>query len=111
MTRYAANGASNVEGRDIRGNIVTLKCTNPEQLSLFQTFLPEEDKYSNTIELYDAIPKYYSNKQMGGQRKLDTYLPALCRAFVHNRPSGAPLRHALFLRDRIVAHWMHTCPV
>jgi hypothetical protein len=87
MTRYAANGASSVEGRDIRGNIVTLKCTNPEQLSLFQTFLPEEDKYSNTIELYDAIPKYYSNKQMGGQRKLDTYLPALCRAFEHKGES------------------------
>ena len=87
MTRYAASGDSDVEGRDIRGNIVTLKRTNPGQLSLFQTFLPDEDKYSNTIELYDAIPKYYSSKHMTLQRKLDTYLPALCRAFEHKKES------------------------
>jgi hypothetical protein len=58
MTEHAAGSASNVEGKDIRGNVVTLKRTNPEQLSLFQTFLPDDDKYSNPIELYDAIPKY-----------------------------------------------------
>ena len=53
-----------VAGRDIRGKLVTLKRSSPEQLSLFQTFLPDEDKYSNTIELYDAIPKYYPVKHM-----------------------------------------------
>ena len=49
MTEHAANSASRVEGKDIRGNVVTLKRTNPAQLSLFQTFLPDDDKYSNTI--------------------------------------------------------------
>lgn len=34
------------------------KQTRPEQLSLFELLLPEEKKYSNTIELYDFIPKY-----------------------------------------------------
>ena len=29
----------------------------------------------------------------------------------HNRPLGAPLRHPLLLRDRIVARLMHRCPV
>jgi len=32
--------------------------THPNQLTLFQTFLPEEDpedKYSNTIELYPTL--------------------------------------------------------
>ena len=50
-----------VRGKDLNGKEVVLDKTYPNQLALFQTFLPEEDseeKYSNTIELYDAIPKY-----------------------------------------------------
>jgi hypothetical protein len=37
--------------------------TQPQQLALFQTFFPDDhnDHYSNTIELYDAIPKYITN--------------------------------------------------
>ncbi len=53
-----------VRGKDLNGKVVVLDKTLPNQLTLFQTFLPEEDpedKYSNTIELYDAIPKYFSN--------------------------------------------------
>jgi hypothetical protein len=72
-----------VKGRDIRGELVTLKRSNPEQLSLFQTFLPDEDKYSNTIELYDAIPKYYPVKHMHDKRVNDTFLPHLEREFEH----------------------------
>lgn len=33
----------------------------PQQLSLFE-LLPHEKKYSNTIEFYDALPKYYWDK-------------------------------------------------
>lgn len=72
-----------VAGRDIRGKLVTLKRSSPEQLSLFQTFLPDEDKYSNTIELYDAIPKYYPVKHMCDKRVNDTFLPHLEREFEH----------------------------
>jgi hypothetical protein len=72
-----------VEGRDIRGKLVTLKRSSPEQLSLFQTFLPAEDKYSNTIELYDAIPKYYPAKHMHDMRVNDTFLPHMEREFEH----------------------------
>ena len=32
MTKHAANSAGNVEGKDIRGNVVILKRSNPEQL-------------------------------------------------------------------------------
>ncbi len=32
--------------------------TKPEQLTLFELLSPEDKKYSNTIELYDFIPKY-----------------------------------------------------
>jgi hypothetical protein len=81
MTEHAADDASSVEGKDIRGNVVTLRRTSPEQLSLFQTFLPDDDKYSNTIELYDAIPKYYPLKHMGPLRVGDTFLRVLTREF------------------------------
>jgi hypothetical protein len=38
-------------GRDIHdGKERALAKQRPTQLSLFQTFLPEDDKYSNTIE-------------------------------------------------------------
>jgi hypothetical protein len=84
MTEHAANGSSSVKGKDIRGKLVTLERTTPAQLSLFQTFLPpDEDKYSNTIELYDAIPKYYPRKHMGPLRIEDTFLRALNREFEH----------------------------
>jgi hypothetical protein len=53
------------------------KQTKPEQLSLFELLLPEEKNYSNTVELYDFIPKYYWGKteqlRIGGEflRSLD----------------------------------------
>jgi hypothetical protein len=34
------------------------KKSKPEQLQLFEMILPSEKDYSNTIELYDFIPKY-----------------------------------------------------
>jgi hypothetical protein len=41
---------------------VTLRRTQPVQYSLFQQFLPDDNRedYSNTIDLYDAIPKFFS---------------------------------------------------
>ena len=36
--------------------------TKPEQLALFELLAPEEKNYSNTVELYDFIPKYYWGK-------------------------------------------------
>jgi len=55
-----------VKGKDVNGNTVTLERTHPRQLALFQTFLSDEDRYSNTIELYDAVPKYFSNSKLMG---------------------------------------------
>src|SRR6266704_4315340 len=84
MTEHVANGVSSVKGKDIRGKLVTLEIRNPAQLSLFQAFLaPDEDKYSNTIELYDAIPNYYPRKHMDSLRINDTFLRALTRDFEH----------------------------
>jgi hypothetical protein len=56
-----------VRGKDLQGKVHVLDKTQPQQLVLFQTFLPEDDpdeKFSNTIEFYDAIPKYFSNPRL-----------------------------------------------
>jgi hypothetical protein len=64
-----------IQGKDLNGKVVSLKASHPHQLSLFQTFLPPEDaKYSNTIELYDAIPKYFPLKKMDELRVQGKYL-------------------------------------
>jgi hypothetical protein len=48
-----------VTGRDIdRGNVVRLQKKYPQQLMLWQTYLPGDvdvDDYSNTVELYDGL--------------------------------------------------------
>ena len=73
-----------VKGTDTDGKVVTLEKCQPKQLSLFRTFVPDADKYSNTIELYDAIPKYFaSTKQMDEMREGGKYLPSLERQFKH----------------------------
>jgi hypothetical protein len=73
-----------VNGKNMDGKEITLARSRPLQLQLFQTFLPEDqDKYSNTIELYDAIPKYFPSKHMGARRIHGTYLPILTRSFEH----------------------------
>src|SRR6266705_5574900 len=76
-----------VRGKDVEGKVRVLERTYPQQLMLFQTFIPEDDpddKYSNTIELYDAIPKYFSNaRTMDAMRKDGIYLPTLERVFQH----------------------------
>jgi hypothetical protein len=73
-----------VNGKNMDGKEITLARSRPRQLEFFQSFLPEDqDKYSNTIELYDAIPKYYPVKHMGAHRIQGTYLPILTRTFEH----------------------------
>ena len=51
---------------------------HPIQLSLFQVLEPENKKYSNTIEIYDFLPKEYLGK---ASRVANTYLPRLEREF------------------------------
>lgn len=52
--------------------------SKPMQLDMFQLLLPEEKRFSNTIELYDFIPKYYWGKaeRVGGK-----FLESLVRKF------------------------------
>ncbi len=82
--KIAAATTDHVKGKDINGQMVILERTQPRQLSLFQTFLPDEERYSNTIDLYDALPKYFSNHTiMRSLRKSGQYLPVLKREFEH----------------------------
>lgn len=56
----------------------------PESLLLFELLLPQEQKYSNSIELYDFIPKYFWGK---AQRVDGQYLKPLEREFEHRGES------------------------
>lgn len=52
--------------------------SQPVQLDMFQLLLPEEKRFSNTIELYDFIPKYFWGK---AQRVAGAFLKSLEREF------------------------------
>jgi hypothetical protein len=52
--------------------------THPVQLSLFELLQPEEQGYSNTIELYDFMPKYHWGRT---ERVAGKYLDSLEREF------------------------------
>lgn len=54
------------------------KQDKPTQLSLFELLLPSEKPYSNTVELYDFIPKYHWGKV---ERVNGTFLKSLDREF------------------------------
>ncbi len=87
MPRRRTSALPKATGRDIgTGKVMTLVKSQPPQLSLFQTFFPEQDSdhYSNTIELYDAIPKYFSSKKRVAElRKDGVFLKSLSRRFRH----------------------------
>lgn len=52
--------------------------SKPIQLTLFEMLLPHEREFSNTVELYDFIPKYHWGKV---QRINDKFLDSLEREF------------------------------
>jgi len=52
--------------------------SKPSQLTLFEMLLPNEREFSNTVELYDFIPKYHWGKV---QRINDKFLDSLEREF------------------------------
>lgn len=54
------------------------KQDKPVQLTLFELLLPNEKPYSNTVELYDFIPKYHWGKV---ERVNGTFLKSLEREF------------------------------
>jgi len=57
-----------------------------KQLDLFQDFLcntpTEQGCLSNTIELWDAVPKYYINRRRQGKLRKEGFLPTATRDFI-----------------------------
>ena len=77
-------GKEKIIGRTVDGQEIVMQQTNPFQLSLFQALAPDFQKYSRTIELYDAIPKYYASpKKMSEMRHSGCFLDVLEREFKH----------------------------
>lgn len=71
-------------------DIKKIKPPSPEsftakQLSLFQSFLcnsdSERDKFSNTIELWDGVPKYFISRQEMTKQRERGLLPTVDRDF------------------------------
>lgn len=64
----------------------TAKAFETKQLDLFQDFLcntpAEQEQLSNTIELWDAVPKYYINRRRQGKLRRDGFLPTGQRGFI-----------------------------
>ena len=66
---HAIKRVEKVRGKDVEGKVRVLERTYPHQLTLFQNFIPEDDpddKYSNTIELYDAVSPPYTFLLLNG---------------------------------------------
>jgi hypothetical protein len=66
------------ESESVAKKLNEYSSARPEQLSLFELLLPQERGLSNTIELYDFIPKYHWGKvqRIGGE-----FLRAIEREF------------------------------
>ena len=100
LTQGICNSQITVSGQDLESKPVRLAVSQPVQLSLFQSFLPESNKYSNTIELYDAIPKYFSTpKAVDKMRVSGRFLNTVERKFSY-KPNGEqqPRSYTLELR-------------
>jgi hypothetical protein len=57
----------------------SLEISHPPQMSLFEMIGEKYDDYSNTIELYDVLPKYYYGNNVN--RTNDKYLDVIERDF------------------------------
>lgn len=61
-----------------RKNVEDFEQSTPEQLELFKSLYKDQEGYSNTVELYDVMPKYYFG---GVSREAGKYLDNLHREF------------------------------
>lgn len=65
-------------GRLVNKKLDDFQSAKPEQLQLFELFSNDDDRFSNSIELYDFIPKYF----WGKSRRVDgQFLHRLEREF------------------------------
>jgi len=77
-TQAETNNTTPAKRKFRKTKIEDFKQSKPMQLQLFELILPSEKDYSNTIELYDFIPKYVWGKV---ERIQDKFLEPVEREF------------------------------
>jgi hypothetical protein len=68
-------------------SLAEMEQSKPVQLQLFELADQNLDEYSNTIELYDVMPKYFFGGVEREKGRLVESLPILAREFVHRGKS------------------------
>jgi hypothetical protein len=76
--RYKKESEMQKVVRKIEKSLAEYKQSKGEQLQLFQMLASEDERYSNTVELYDFIPKYVSGKP---KRVSERFLEAIKKDF------------------------------
>lgn len=71
--------------KEYKEKIENYRETKPSQMELFFNNRTGEKQYSNTIELYDTMPKYYFGNQNRIIDETGEYLPILKRKFEHRK--------------------------
>ena len=67
---------------DIINKVKNFSGTKSQQLDLFSTYFGNQEDHSNTIELWDHIPKYFvTEKEQVELRTKEGFLPILKRSF------------------------------
>lgn len=71
------------EAEEVQKKLEEYNQTKPEQLTLFEMVAPNDQRYSNTIELYDFMPKYVwgAVQRIQGQFLLSLERGFECRGF------------------------------
>lgn len=72
-----------MSSHDIKKDLTKYTQTKPEQLQLFEILDASLEDYSNSIELYDTMPKYFLGGVEREKGKHVESLPILNREFVH----------------------------
>ena len=68
-----------------RKNLTEIEQTKPPQLDLFELDDHNSNDYSNTIEVYDMMPKYHFGPAKREKGKLVDSLPVLEREFIFRK--------------------------
>ena len=90
--------------KEVKKDLQEYNRSVPTQLDLFQTLDQDQEKYSNTVELYDMMPKYYFG---GVERFGGKYLDILQRNFECRKKEYKLNIHpaAILQRDGTTMHY------
>ena len=98
------------QSQKIKKELKEFEQTTPQQLTLFELVDEQNEDYSNTVELYDMMPKYY----LGGVKRdigknVDS-LPVLERDFKHRGQEYKLNIYPAAIIDRTTGKTIHYLP-